>query len=256
MGSGRVLIIPAAGLGTRLNADGPKALFPIDGRPMIDHLFQLYEPFVSGFVLVLHPSFETAVRRHCDARGVNVYYARQDTPTGMLDAILSPIDLLRDLECHRIWVTWCDQIAVHPMTVRTLDRHDREDPLASVILPTAWRRDPYIHIEREPGGGILEVRHRREGDAMPELGESDMGLFSLACRAYFEEVPEFASEGPGGSATGERNFLPFIPWVCRRGGRVRTFACRDPREAIGVNDAQDARAVEAYLAERGAARVE
>jgi hypothetical protein len=28
---------------------------------------------------------------------------------------------------------------------------------------------------------------------------------------------EFAAEGQRGAGTGERNFLPFIPWLVRRG---------------------------------------
>jgi len=230
----------------------PKPLFPVSGKPMIEYLFELYASVVCEFVLVLHPSSESAVRAYCGARALAVRYARQERPTGMLDAILAPLDLLRDSAPRRIWITWCDQIAIHPMTIRTLDRMDQEEPEAAVTFPTARRQDPYIHLERRADGRILRILHKREGDRLPAVGESDMGLFSLAPSAYFDQLVAFASEGGSGSATGERNFLPFIPWVSDGRGEVRTFACRDPREAVGVNDAADALVVQAYLDERRA----
>ena len=52
-----------------------------------------------------------------------------------------------------------------------------------------------------------------------------------------------------GRVTGERNFLPFLPWI-ERVGRVTTFPCLDAEETIGVNTPADLAAIEAYLARR------
>ena len=84
---------------------------------------------------------------------------------------------------------------------------------------------------------------------MPEMGEGDSGLFALSRRAYFELLPEYARAVEQGTATRERNFLPFVPWLAGR-GVVRTFACRDEAESIGINTPDDLRAVEAYLVGR------
>jgi molybdopterin-guanine dinucleotide biosynthesis protein A len=46
----RALIIPAAGRGSRLGTSTPKALVPINGRPMLDHLADLYAPLVQHIV--------------------------------------------------------------------------------------------------------------------------------------------------------------------------------------------------------------
>lgn len=255
MTSKPTLIIPAAGLGSRLKASGPKALYPVRGKPMIDHLFDLHGPFVARFVVVVHPSFEREVRKHCDALVANVLYSVQDQPTGMLDAVLSPLTRPSDVDSSRVWITWCDQIAIHPVTVQTLAHIGEEDPEAALILPTAPQANPYIHIERKSDGRIDRILQRREGDQMPDVGESDMGLFSLSREAYFADLPEFADSAVAGDGTHERNFLPFIPWLTARYRRVRSFACVDPREAIGVNDQDAVRVVEAYLAERDATSV-
>ncbi|TXH00700.1 MAG: hypothetical protein E6R05_06655 [Candidatus Moraniibacteriota bacterium] len=49
------VVIPAAGKGTRLGYHKAKILYPILGRPILDHLIDLLEPFVGQFFFVLSP---------------------------------------------------------------------------------------------------------------------------------------------------------------------------------------------------------
>ena len=91
------------------------------------------------------------------------------------------------------------------------------------------------------------IRQSREGDAMPSTGESDMGLFSLSRDAYLNLLPQFGREARQAIATRERNFLPFMPWLVRRGHSVVTFPSTNELEAIGINTPDDRRRLEAYL---------
>jgi len=246
-----VLIIPAAGAGTRLQSPIPKVLSEVNGRPMIDHLLHRYRAVVQSVVLVVHPSFELDVKRHVReiAPWLNVQYASQPEPTGMLDAILLAADGAKRSAAERVWITWCDQIGVHPNTVSMLNRLSHERADAAVIFPTARQELPYIHLDRDDSGRITRIRQRREGDAMPEVGESDMGLFSLSAEAYFNLLPQFGLAATASASTRERNFLPFMPWLAQRGHAVVTFASTNPLEAIGVNTPDDRRQLEAYLRE-------
>jgi hypothetical protein len=92
------------------------------------------------------------------------------------------------------------------------------------------------------------VLHRREGDAMPDEGETDAGLFSLSRAAYFDQLPRFAAgvTAPDGAATRERNFLPFIPWL-QENAEVHTFACESWIESVGVNAPADVALVAPHL---------
>ena len=84
---------------------------------------------------------------------------------------------------------------------------------------------------------------------MPEIGESDMGLFAMPRHSFTTLLQRYAGEVTLGSATGERNFLPYIAWA-NRDHEVVTFPAIDAMEAVGVNTPDELRAVEAYLATR------
>jgi bifunctional UDP-N-acetylglucosamine pyrophosphorylase / glucosamine-1-phosphate N-acetyltransferase len=242
----RVMIIPAAGAGSRLGMSNPKVLIPVHGRPLIDHLFERYDAYVDSFVVVVHPSFEEMVRRHCEAQGRRAECVLQEHLTGMLDAILIPCARLRRRAFDDVWITWCDQIAVRPETVASLGALCASEPDTELIFPTVRRHRPYIHLVRNEAGEIVEVLHAREGDLMPEVGESDLGLFRLSRRAYLRVLPQFARTATRSAATAERNFLPFIGWL-REHGTVRTFPGQDEMESIGVNTPEELKLLEAHL---------
>jgi len=243
----RLLVVPAAGMGSRLGADRPKLLVPVAGRPMIDHLVELYRPYVSLFVLVVASAAREAVRRHLAGRPERFVLVEQSAPTGMLDAILLARAAVEQSGATRIWITWADQVAIHPRTAARLAEASATG--APLVLPTIVRREPYTCLERDASGRIAAARQRREGEPMPDTGESDVGLFSLSREAFIDGLPAYAAAAAGGASTGERNFLPFIPWLAAR-GEVGTFPCAEDIEAVGVNTPEELRAVEAALERR------
>jgi len=245
----RILVIPAAGLGSRLGAAVPKLFVPVAGVPMIDRLAQLYLPYVARIVLIAHPSFAARLRQHVEPWPLPVDVAVQERPTGMLDAILLGADPVRSTSSDEVWITWCDQVGVHPETIHRLSEALPWNRDVALALPTVAGEAPYIHFARNHEGRITEVLHRREGDAMPAEGESDMGLFALTRAAYLNDLPAYAVAPGIGRVTGERNFLPFIPWLAARRA-VMTFPAVDALEAVGVNTPDDLARVERYLGAR------
>ena len=243
----RLLIVPAAGLGSRLGGGTPKALVPIGGRPMFEHVASLYEPYVAYTVVVAHPSFAPRVEAWADEAGC-AEVAVQAEATGMLDAIALAASAVSRLRPTSVWITWCDQVGVLPETIDRLAREEAAMPPPGLALPTVRRPEPYTHIQRDNAGRIISTLNRREGDPMPPEGEADMGLFALTRETFEVDLMEYSRHPAIGAVTGERLFLPFVSWVAGR-RRVTTFPCTDPMEAIGVNTPEELRLMEAWVAE-------
>lgn len=242
----RLMIVPAAGRGSRLGVAIPKLLVPVDGRAMIDYILERYAPVVDRFIIVVSPATEAMVQEHLDQRHEPTELAYQVAPTGMLDAILAPSDRVDALAPEEVWVTWCDQIAVGAATVGRLAEAMAADDAPAFAFATVTGPEPYIHFPRDAAGRIVGVRQRREGDAMPENGESDLGLFAMTGATYRESLVRFAAGVEPGSATRERNFLPFIPWLAAR-ARVVTVPATHRYEAVGINTPDDLQRVRAAL---------
>jgi hypothetical protein len=216
---------------------------------MLDWLVELYRPYVSRIVLVVSPPSAGEARRRAAASEVPMDVEIQATPTGMLDAVLLAYDVVKRSLARHVWVTWCDQIAIHPRTIARLAELSTLHAEAPIVMPVAYRKRPYIHLERDAQSRIVRVRHRREGDTMPEVGESDAGLFSFSRDAFLTQLPAYAVSLAKGTATGERNVLPFIPWISEFGDVV-VFPCVEGIESVGINTPEELKDVERYLAKR------
>lgn len=245
----RLLIVPAAGAGTRLGQPVPKLLVRVDGVPMIARVLALYAGLASRAVVVVQPAAMPAVRDQLTRPPLPVDLVAQEQPTGMLDAILLAAPVVQRWQPRRVWITWCDQIALLPATLARLRVIDDTAPAPPLALPTCLTRDPYVHIQRDAHGRITGVLHRREGDPMPEVGETDAGLFDLSLESYTVALAAYAAAPQIGARTGERNFVPFVAWMAGR-GPVATVECAEPEEAVGINTPDELTRIEDHLRAR------
>jgi bifunctional UDP-N-acetylglucosamine pyrophosphorylase/glucosamine-1-phosphate N-acetyltransferase len=246
----RLLIVPAAGRGSRLGASLPKALVPVAGRPMLDHVLAMHGSMVDHVVIVVAPDARADFAVFAAGRAPSIDLAVQSEPTGMLDAIWTAQPIVARHQPTRVAITWCDQIAITNRTIRQVHERATAADAAALVLPTLEVKQPYIHFDRDRSGTIVGVRQRREDDAMPERGETDMGLFDLSRDAYLSDLALFAREPMRPSRTGERNFLPFIPWLASR-RTVETVPGWSAIEVLGINTQADLAAIESHLSSTG-----
>lgn len=230
-------LIPAAGRGTRLGYDLPKILYPILGRPMLEHLVELLGVHCGEFVVVASPEGRAAIASVLGGRG---RVAVQGAPVGMADAIGAG---LAQVTSQSVLIVWGDQVALRPETVAAAVRvHEANGNV--ITVPTVKRAKPYIHF------ALPVVLQAREGDVMPAEGESDAGLFlveTAALRAVLAQPG--VEEAARGAKTGEFNFLPLIPLMARY-GRVELAPMVSEMESVGINTREEAVKVEEWLKRR------
>ena len=99
----------------------PKLLVPVGGIPMIDRLERLYKDSRLANRARRPPVVRGCAAAPCQPWGTPAgTCVVQRQPTGMLDAIMLAANPVRAAAGDGVWITWCDQVAVHPATVRTL----------------------------------------------------------------------------------------------------------------------------------------
>jgi bifunctional UDP-N-acetylglucosamine pyrophosphorylase/glucosamine-1-phosphate N-acetyltransferase len=90
------------------------------------------------------------------------------------------------------------------------------------------------------GERLVRVRQTREGDRTDPGGRSDAGLFGLPVANLCSDWDAFSQQAASGAATGEVNFLPFLPYLsCERARPVEIVMLEDADEARGVNTPDD-----------------
>jgi bifunctional N-acetylglucosamine-1-phosphate-uridyltransferase/glucosamine-1-phosphate-acetyltransferase GlmU-like protein len=242
-------LIPAAGRGSRLGFSRPKILYPVAGKMIVEWLLDFLLPNCQSIVFVLSPDGRAEVEGELEKLIPGRYKTLvQEVPTGMGDAV----DLgLSVVDTPQVAIVWGDQVALRRSSVEACFRLQDGPLQPDLTCPTVLRANPYIHFERDVTGRIAGLRQKREGDAMPDEGESDTGFFcfrAAALRLLLRELR--GAEGPAGAATGEFNFLPAIPLAARR-GTVVTPHLMTLEETVGINSTGDAALVEEFLRQAG-----
>ena len=136
----RLLVIPAAGRGTRLGFNGPKALCPVNGRTMLEHLLARYAPVVDEVVVVAAPEALDAIGTRIRTGVVPGTCVVQVRPEGMLPAIRCAAPVVERRQPDEVWITWCDQVAISATTVARLADEIAADPSAALVFPTVCSR--------------------------------------------------------------------------------------------------------------------
>ncbi len=235
-------LVPAAGRGSRLDFDQPKVLFPIAGKTILEWLVDLLGPLCSQFVFVVSPQGQQPVAALTTRLLSGLHrIAVQPEPRGMADAIAWGLPLV---ETPHAIIVWGDQVALRPASLEFAMRVHQGPAAPAATCPTLLREHPYIHFERDQSGQVIHVLQAREGDTLPERGESDSGVFLFRTETLRRELPRLlASSACTGKQTRELNFLPIFPML----ERLITLPVMTEPESVGVNSRADAEYLERYL---------
>lgn len=226
------VVVPAAGLGTRFSGSSPKVLAGGPrGRPLVLRVLDALSPFDQRPVVVLNPGSESAVRSVIAADGTHrPAFVVQRKPRGMGDALLCAE--LEVASARRLLVAWGDMGAICTgNAVLLVALHQSMGP--SMTFVTKRKPQPYVAIVRDEQGRVVDVLLRRSGDALPEVGESDCGLFCLDRDEIFEGLRARAGSLLPGSA--QLDLLPLVRDLALAARPAVAAAFAVPEDSQGVN---------------------
>jgi bifunctional UDP-N-acetylglucosamine pyrophosphorylase/glucosamine-1-phosphate N-acetyltransferase len=222
-------VVPAAGRGSRLGFDGPKALATIAGQPLIDFVLDALVTEAVEIVIVASPSGRDALAEHVRRRYSyrEVVVVVQEQPNGSAEAVRIGLQAASSPLCL---VAWCDQVGLLQSTVADVARRLHEDPQRGV-LPITEVANPYVWMEYDPAGYLQQVGRARDGDQRPAVGLSDLGLFGLP-----REIPLGASHCA--DLTRELDFVYELPCLSQA-GLLDSFVVEELNQTLAVNTGHD-----------------
>jgi len=223
-------IILAAGKGTRMKSDLPKALHAVWGVPMAELIGRSLKcAGVSRPVIVVGHGGESLI----DALGKSYDYVWQHEQKGTGHAALMAAEFLRDHEGPVI-VTPGDTPLLTGETLKKLAAQHEESG-ANCTVATVKLADPtgYGRIVRDDKGAVKGiVEHKDASDAIREIDEVNSGIFCFNARVLFEVLPKIKND----NAQGEYYLTDAVAAINEQGGVVRPFLHADVEELSGVND--------------------
>ncbi len=226
-----VVVILAAGQGTRMRSDTPKLLHPLCGRPMIAWpVAAAREAGASKVVVVDNPQ-----RRLESVLDDDVAIAIQEQPRGTADAVRAGSEGFA--AGQTVVVVNGDVPLISPETIRALAQTHEHSGAAGTIA-TAVLDDPtgYGRVVRAPDGTVERVvETKAPGDATElelHIREINTGVFAFDGDALLAALADVRSD----NAQGEL-YLPDVLPVLRAHERtVGAYQITDHGQMLGIND--------------------
>lgn len=191
---GPAAIILAAGKGTRMNADLPKVLHEVGGRPMVCAVIDACREVGCGRIVVVVGYKHELV---CEALAdqADVEFALQDPQHGTGHAVRITQDLFdqeRSGTGHEVFVLCGDGPLIRAVTLETILARHRELN-AAATLATAILDDPtgYGRIIRDATGGFRAIVEQKNCDPQQlAVREVNPSYYCFEARAMFDALEQ------------------------------------------------------------------
>ena len=226
-----VVVILAAGQGTRMRSETPKLLHPLCGRQMIAWpVAAAREAGASQVVVVDNPQ-----RRLDSVLDGDVAIAIQEQPRGTADAVRAGAEGFA--AGRTVVVLYGDVPLIAPETIRALaETHEHSG--AAATIATAVLDDPtgYGRVIRAPDGTVERVvETKAPGDATElelHIREVNTGVFAFDGDALLAALAEVRSD----NAQGELYLPDVLPVMRERERTVGAYEISDHEQMLGIND--------------------
>ena len=226
-----VVVILAAGQGTRMRSSVQKLLHPLCGRPIIEWPIAAALGAGAGKVVVV----DSPERRLEAVVPEGVAVVVQERPLGTADAVRAAVPHIGPQDT--VVVLGGDAPLVKPESLRALvESHERSGSAGTIATMILADPSGYGRVVRAPDGTVERVvETKAPGDATEgelHIREVSTGMFAFDGDALLVALQEVRAD----NAQGE-HYLPDVLPVLREHERtVDAFELDDPDELLGIND--------------------
>ncbi len=221
--------ILAAGLGTRMGSDLPKALLPLGDQCIVQHVVSSVLGAGITRVVVIVGRRGELVRQ---ALGNHVSYAVQESQLGTAHALSCAREALRDFDGYLVTL-YCDVPFVPPGLLQRLVRECAEhDAAAAMVTVELQEPDAYGRIIRAADGRVVGIKEAA-GATADELAikEINAGVYCFRAPLIFDIAAEIKPD----PVKGEYYLTDAIGILAAGGHRIVVVKADDPAVVMGVN---------------------
>ncbi|MBV9839752.1 MAG: bifunctional UDP-N-acetylglucosamine diphosphorylase/glucosamine-1-phosphate N-acetyltransferase GlmU [Solirubrobacterales bacterium] len=243
--SAPLVVILAAGQGTRMRSATPKLLHQLCGLPMVAWPVAAAQAAGAAKIVVVDgPGRE--LESTLDGA---VELAIQQRPLGTADAVKAAATHIDP--AGTVIVLNGDTPLITPHTINRLaESHRRSGAAATISTAVLENASGYGRVIRAPDGTVERVvETKAPGDASElelHIREVNAGLYAFDGRALLAALEEIRSD----NAQGEFYLPDVLPIIRRHERTVVAHELSDPSETLGVNDRRGLAAVRALAQQR------
>lgn len=244
------IIVLAAGKGSRMKSDIPKALTPVGGKPIIQHLHEsILDSGVDSkpIIVIGHER-----KQICDGFGGECQYVVQEEQLGTAHAVKMAKDA--SYSSHAVIVLNGDHPFVSSTTLRRLSElHERSGGVLTMMTTTVPSFTgfyaAYLHwgrILRDIHGHIIGVREFKDAmDSEREIREVNPAFYCFDSKWLWENIEQVKNI----NSKEEYYLTDLIELAVAQGNEIVSMNVA-PEEAMGINTPEELSIAENLLKER------
>ena len=234
------VVILAAGRGTRMKSDLPKALHPMCGKPMLNYLIESARTLKPKRVIVV-AGYKIELVREAVGRGVEVVEQKKQLGSG--HAVSQAERRLAGFS-GSVVVLYCDTPLVSAGTLKTL-LENRARTSADCTLLSVNLADPtgYGRVKRAGSGGVEKIIEENDASADEKsIREINVGSYVFDAKKLFGALKRVQK-----NPKKKEYYLTDVVEILAEEGRVEGVVTEDAEEVRGVNTLRDLAALESVL---------
>jgi bifunctional UDP-N-acetylglucosamine pyrophosphorylase / glucosamine-1-phosphate N-acetyltransferase len=238
------VVILAAGLGTRMKSDLAKALHPLAGRPLIQHVLHAAAGVGPEKIVLVLGHQADKVRSAVGEFHPEIVLQAEQLGTG--HAVQQAAETISK-GSGPVFILCADTPLVTAKTLKdVIELHQKSR--AAITFITTTLDDPfgYGRVVRGKTGVMRVVEEKDATAAQRKIREVNAGIYCFD-RKFLLSVLTLL----GKSNAQEEYYLPDTIEIAKRKKlRVSAFLCTDPHEVMGVNSRYDLSRAEAVVKQR------
>ena len=233
-----LVLVLAAGEGTRMRSSLAKVLHPILGRPLVGHVLKATEPLEPAATCVVVGHQRERVTEYLHQHHDLVLTAVQDEQRGTGHAVRVALEQLvkqgKSVTSGSVLVLTGDTPLLTAETLQALyAEHTATNAAATVLTAVVDDASGYGRILRAADGSVTGiVEHKDATDEQRTIREFNSGIYVFE----LEHLANALSQLTTNNAQGEEYLTDVLAILRNAGLRVSASVVSDADEVMGVND--------------------